>query len=245
MFEPMHPAAILSYAETLAKAIEYTNSREESVPRRDAPEPESEPGGGARVSALRRRWLFARNAACLGVSEALYWCARSIRFASGVRHRLSRLADRFEMLCPLDHVGFCAVCEARELFSHMVFAQLAVCEGCVKYTLDRANALRLPSEPVMTETFFCELLGLHRVPQWRLDGWHGDASPAVLAREAQDVEIRRARMLDMGDLETAVCRRWLVAIAPVAARLETFADLLRTLKRRDEVTSSPEPSETK
>ena len=31
MFEPMHPAAILSYAETLAKAIEYTNSREESA----------------------------------------------------------------------------------------------------------------------------------------------------------------------------------------------------------------------
>src|SRR5262245_28328451 len=186
MFGPMHPTAILSYAETLAKAIhalrgypaivERMSTLEESLPGRDEapepePEPESEPGGGARISALRRRWLFLRDAACLEAAGALHRCAQAVRFAPKLRRRLSRLANQAESLCPVDLVGVCDVCDARELSSRVVFSgERAVCEGCVRGALYRANALRISGEPVMTETFLHELLSLHRVPHWELEG---------------------------------------------------------------------------
>jgi hypothetical protein len=243
MFGPMHPNAILNYAETLAKAIhalrgypaivEGMNTFEESVPKHNqTPEPESEPDGSARVSALRRRWLFLRDAACSEASEVLAWCSRAVRFSPGLGNRLFRLADKVEDLCPLYLVNFCNVCDARELTSRLVFAgERAVCEACVRGALYRANALRIPGEPVMTEAFLHELLSLHRVPHWRLDGWNGDASPVVVARNAKDAEIRRERLMSLGDLGHDTQRRWLIAIAPIAACLETFAEFMAATRR--------------
>lgn len=242
MFRPMYPSAIVNSAESLAKAIhalteypalvEQMNTLEESLPKRDQ---EPKPGGSARVAALRRRWLLMRDAACVGAARVLHRCAGAVEFVPGLRQRLSKFADRVERLCPFDLVDFCGVCEARELITRMMFAgDRAVCEACIRDAIVHANALRLPGEPVMTEAFVHELLSLHRVPHWRLDGWQGDASPVVEARDAQDIEIHRARMIDLGALGETVCKRWLVAIAPIAVRLETFADISRAGGRESE-----------
>lgn len=231
MFGPMHPIAVLSYVETLAKAIqtlrgypalvEAMNTFEESLPKHDqTPEPESEPDGSARVSALRRRWLFLCDAACSGASEVLAWCSRVVRFSPGLSDSLFRLADKVGDLPPFYLVNFCSVCDGRELNSRLLFSERAVCEACVRGALYRANALRIPGEPVMTEAFLHELLSLHRVPYWRLDGWNGDA------RNAKDAEIRRERLMSLGDLGHDTQRRWLTAIAPIAACLGTFDEFM-------------------
>ena len=229
MFRWMHPVIVLDTAEILVRAthrlkaaypglIEQANHVEDTLASVRDPEPET-PEDEARVSELRRRWLIMRDALCMGACDTLSACASACSFVPTIHARLKKLALSVESLCPMDLVGFCAVCDRRELLANMTFAgERSVCDGCVWSALRRANALQLPDEPAMTLTFLHELLSLHRVPHWLVD------DPGT--RENTDAETRHERLMSLGKIEHAVQRRWLVAIAPIAVRLETFVDLV-------------------
>ncbi len=216
MFRWMHPVTVLDAAEILIRTthrlkaaypglIEQANHVEDMLARGRDPEFET-PEDEAQVSGLRRRWLIMRDALCMGACDTLSACASACRFVPAIHAHLSKLALSVENLCPMDLVGFCAVCDRRELLARMTFAgERSVCDGCVCGALRRANARQLPDEPTMTLAFLRELLGLHRVPHWLID------DPG--AREITDAEIRHEHLMGLGKIEHAVQKRWLVAIA--------------------------------
>lgn len=189
--------------------IETANNFEDSLRQPDEDNPDPAPTSDAPVSALQRRWLFARDAVCLWGAGALYRCG------------MSRLASKVEDCCPWETVEHCHVCHSRELRSLTVYeGERPVCVGCIRGILLRANAGWLPGEPVMTEAFVHDLLSVHRAPEHEIDeasGWAG-----VKERYEADDRTRRERLRELADIDDACRRRWLLAVAPVAGRLTLF-----------------------
>lgn len=189
--------------------VETANTLEDSLRQPGEDDPGTARTRDARVSALRRRWLFARDAVCVWSAGALHRC--------GMR----RLADKAEECCPWETVEHCHVCHSRELRSMTVYErECPDCAGCIRGILHRANAERLPDEPVMTEAFVHELLSLHRVPEHevaRASGWG-----VVEERDAADEKTLRARLRELASVDDGCRHRWILAVLPVAGRLTLF-----------------------
>lgn len=164
------------------------------------------------VSALKRRWTLLSDA-------ALDWTA-GVLYKLHLRKWGSAVEDR----CPAESVEFCSVCSARELVSLSLFCDdQTLCVTCFRRVLHRANRGRSQSEPQLTPAFLAELLGLHRVPYWRLD------EERARERTEADVRSRIARLQSIGTLELRVMHRWAVAIAPVAMVLQPMTRSLSAL----------------